>query len=73
MLSICYVFKNKEETRARIVRIAFCVALFVPMGIAYQQFNTRLSPKFTQEYKEKWEAVQRLEKESNAGSQPTLK
>ena len=72
-LSIFYVFKNKKETIARIVRIAFCVALFVPMGITYQQFNMRLTPKFTQEYKEKWEAVGRLEKESNAKSQPTLK
>ena len=66
VLSICYVFKNKKETRARIVRIAFCVALFILMGIAYQQFNMRLTPKFTQEYREKWEAVQRLEKKNNA-------
>jgi hypothetical protein len=43
------------------------------MGIACQQFNMRLTPQFTQEYKEKWEAVGRLEKESNAKSQPTLK
>ena len=48
VLSICYVFKNKKETRARIVRIAFCVALFILMRIAYQQFNMRLTPKFTQ-------------------------
>ncbi len=73
VLSTCYVFKNKKETRVRIVRVAFCVALFAPMGTAYQQFYMRLTPKFTQEYKEKWEAVQRLEKESNAKSQPTLK
>jgi hypothetical protein len=73
VLSIYYVFKNQKETRARILRIAFCVALFIPMGIACQQFNMRLTPQFTQEYKEKWEAVGRLEKESNAKSQPTLK
>ena len=73
VLSICYVFKNKKETRARIVRIAFCVALFILMGIAYQQFNMRLTPKFTQEYREKWEAVQRLEKKNNANPQPILK
>ena len=73
VLSICYVFKNRQETRARIVRIAFCLALFVPMVIACHQFNMRLTPKFTQEYKEKWEAVGRLEKESNAKSQSILK
>ena len=73
MLSICYVFKNKQETKARILRVAFCVALFVPMGIAYHQFNAILTPTFTQDYKEKWEAVHRLEKESNASSQNTLK
>ena len=73
VLSICYVFKNKQETKARILRVAFCVALFVPMGIVYHQFNTILTPKFTQEYREKWEAVHRLEKESNASSQKTLK
>ena len=48
VLSIGYVFKNRKETRDRIVRGAFCVALFVPMGIAYQQFNMGLTPKFTQ-------------------------
>ena len=73
VLSICYVFKNRQETKARILRVAFCVALFVPMGIVYHQFNTILTPKFTQDYKEKWEAVHRLEKESNASSQKTLK
>ena len=36
----------------------------------YNLWNPSVTPK---EYKEKWEAVQRLEKESNAGSQPTLK
>ena len=73
LLSIFHVFKNKKGMKDRIVRVAFCVALFLPMGTAYQQFNMRLAPKFTQEYKEKWEAVQRLEKESNANSQPTFK
>ena len=73
VLSICYVFKNKQETKDRILRVACCVALFVPMGIAYHQFNAILTPTFTQDYKEKWEAVHRLEKESNASSQKTRK
>ena len=73
VLSICYVFKNKQETRARIVRIVFCLALFVPMVIACHQFNMRLTPKFTEEYKAQWEAVGRLEKERNAEPQLILK
>ena len=71
-LSIFYVFKNKKGMIDRIVRVALCVALFVPLGIANKEFNMRLTPEFTQAYNEKWEAVQRLEKESNANSQPTL-
>lgn len=72
-LSIFYVFKNKKGMIDRIVRVALCVALFVPLGVANKEFNMRLTPEFTQAYNEKWEAVQRLEKESNANSQPTLK
>lgn len=72
-LVVFYMLKNKKGMQDRIIRIAFCLALFVPMGITYQQFNMKLDSKFIKEYKEKWEVVQRLEQESNANSQPTLK